>query len=139
MEVARWDIFAAGCLLGLALALVLYSCTSAIGHDMQMAVSKEEAQIYDFYAKWLRPKGPFPGNVHRGATCCNLTDCRPVAEIKKEAGQYVVRPEGNANWYKVPPSVIESNQEDPRESPDGYAHVCIIAGAVVCFVEGGGT
>jgi hypothetical protein len=95
------------------------------------------ARAHEFYEGWSRPTGPY-GIVHRGMSCCRNTDCSPVAETRMEGGRYVVRPEGGDAWFKVPPGVIESQQTDPRESPDGRSHVCILAGMVICFVEGNG-
>ena len=94
----------------------------------------------EFYSKWLRPKGDFSGMVHRGASCCNLSDCSPVIELKQSGGQLWARVEMAPEvWYRVPRSIIESNQVDPRESPDHRAHACIIGGLAACYVEGGGT
>jgi len=115
----------------------------AMAHDATMASSPEEAQVFQFYSAWMRPKGVF-SIQHRKNSCCNRSDCFPVAETKVDGqGRYVVRPEiagapGLGQWYTVNPSIIESQQGDPRESPDGRSHVCIIGGVVACFVEGSG-
>ncbi len=120
------------------LALGLLAATAAQAHEEPTAATSEQAKVYEFYAKWRRPQGPY--NVpHRQVSCCNRTDCFPVGDIKRENGKYVVRPEGDNSWYVVPTSVVESNQPDPLESPDGRSHVCVIAGQVVCFTEGSGT
>ncbi len=92
----------------------------------------------EFYSKWSRPKGNFSGIGHRTQSCCNRSDCFPVAETRMDRGRYIVRPEGSMLWYRVDPAIIESNQTDPRESPDGRSHVCIVGGLAACFVEGGG-
>lgn len=42
-------------------------------------------------------------------------------------------------WYAVDPAIVEENQEDPRESPDGAAHACVVGGMVVRYTGGGGT
>jgi len=92
-----------------------------------------------FYSKWMRPKGEFSGMVHRGASCCNNTDCSPVIELDVRNGQLWARVEmAPDTWYRVPRSIIESNQPDPRESPDHRAHACVIGGQVACYVEGAG-
>lgn len=93
----------------------------------------------EFYSKWLRPKGDFVGVTHRGYSCCSRSDCSPVIELETRDGQVWARVElAPDTWYRVPRSIIESNQIDPRETPDGRAHACIIAGIVACYVEGGG-
>jgi len=92
-----------------------------------------------FYEKWMRPTGPYSGIKHRSVSCCNRTDCSPVIEMQRRSGQLYARFELQPNqWYPVPESVIESNQEDPRESPDDRAHGCIIGGQVACLVFGAG-
>jgi len=100
----------------------------------------------EFYNKWMRPQGHYQGMQHRKSSCCNLSDCFPVLETKMVNGKYFVRPDqpyfndkSQIPWYPVPNEIIESNQPDPRETPDGRSHVCIIGGNVVCFVEGNGT
>jgi hypothetical protein len=114
---------------------------SARAHDAHLALSVEDQKIYEFYAHWMRPKGNFAGMAHRGASCCNKTDCFPVVEIRLSGGRYSIRvqtPRGISPEYRVDPAIIESNQTDPRESPDGKSHACIIGGMVACFVEGSG-
>lgn len=94
----------------------------------------------EFYSRWQRPKGNFSGVIHRGASCCNRTDCSPVIATEMRDGRMFARFEREPTvWYRVDPSIIESNQEDPRETPDHRSHGCIIGGQVACFVEGGGT
>lgn len=124
-----------------ALVAVFLLAPKVFAHDTSMARTSEERQVYEFYARWMRPKGRFEGMTHRAASCCNKTDCFPVEEIRKVAGTYFVRvrtPNGLSPEYKVDASIIEANQRDPRESPDGRSHACIIGGMVVCFVEGSG-
>jgi hypothetical protein len=92
-----------------------------------------------FYSGWNRPKGNFSGIGHRTQSCCNRTDCSPVLETEMRGGQMYARFELQPNvWYRVDQSIVESNQDDPRETPDGRAHGCIIGGQVACYVHGGG-
>ncbi len=92
-----------------------------------------------FYSKWMRPKGNFSGIFHRGNSCCSRTDCSPVTGVTVRDGQMFAQLEREpGRWYKVDPAIIESNQEDPRESPDIRSHGCVIGGIMACFVEGGG-
>jgi hypothetical protein len=104
------------------------------GHDhAQLGASGE------FYSKWQRPKGQFVGIGHRTQSCCRRTDCSPVIETEMRGGQMFARFENSPDtWYRVDQAIVESNQEDPRESPDHRAHGCVIGGIVACFVHGGG-
>lgn len=129
-----------GVLLGVSLTL-------ARAHDAHDATSPEEARVYEFYSSWRRPKGNFEGIEHRGPSCCNKQDCGRVLETRRNKTTQrlevrvctefeVCEPD---RWYPVDPAVIEANQEDPRESPDGGAHACVIGGVVACYTGGGGT
>ncbi len=92
-----------------------------------------------FYSEWNRPKGNFQGIEHRKQSCCNRTDCSPVLATEMRDGQMYARFELNPSiWYKVDQSIIESNQGDPKETPDGRAHGCVIGGQVACYVHGAG-
>lgn len=93
-----------------------------------------------FYSEWRRPKGNFTGIVHRGYSCCNKNDCDVVIAVDVRAGRVFAKLAREPNhWYPVDPAIVESNQGDPRESPDGLSHGCVIGGVMACFVEGGGT
>lgn len=110
----------------------------ARAHDAHLALSVEDQKVYEFYSTW---EIPAKGDRHRAASCCDKVDCFPVSTIRLSAGRYHVRvqtPSGESNEYVVDPAQIESNQKDPRESPDGKSHACIQFGKVVCFVEGSG-
>lgn len=124
-----------GLMLGLAVQ-------AAAAHEHDAATPSEQARVYEFYQKWFRPKGNFQGIGHRTQSCCNRSDCFPVVEARIDRGSLWIRvqyPNGDVSAeYWVDPAIIESNQEDPRESPDPRSHACIIANAVACFVEGGG-
>ncbi len=92
------------------------------------------------YSKWNRPKGNYSGIKHRAQSCCNRSDCSPVLATEMRGGQLYARFELNPDvWYRVDQSIIESNQEDPIETPDERAHGCVIGGQVVCYVHGAGT
>lgn len=120
-------------------SLLVLAAVSAYGHDAGMATSPEQARVYEMYRRWMRPQGDFNGVQHRKLSCCNKTDCGLVLESKREHGKLYVRPELYPNgWFWVPESVMEVNQPDPVESPDGRAHVCIIAGQVACYTAGDG-
>lgn len=132
-----------GWVLALLALLLIGTCSHqrAQAHDEMTAESPTQKKVFQFYSQWNRPKGPF--NIeHRKPSCCNRADCFPVGETKISQGRYSVRPEIKpgvlGDWFEVDPGIIESQQEDPRESPDGRSHVCIIGRVAACFVEGGG-
>lgn len=128
--------FLAMMVLAMLIGLGIGLASRGNAHDASMAADPEQARVFQFYSTWMRPKGLYAGMIHRSQSCCRSTDCFPVAETRMEHGQYLVRPESSPTFYRVPSSIVESEQSDPRESPDGRSHVCIIGGAVVCFVEG---
>jgi hypothetical protein len=97
-------------------------------HDGQTEV------VDKFYSTWLAPNRGQP----RVSSCCNKMDCSP-ADIKRENGHWYGRRRTDANWSFIPDALIESNQGDPRESPDGQNHICISTGGVpLCAVLGSG-
>ncbi len=88
-----------------------------------------------FYSTWYAPN-----NGHeRTASCCNKIDCEP-RKVKRENGEWWVWWRLENKWIPIPDKIIESNQLDPRESPDGQSHVCINpnSGIVLCAVLGSG-
>ncbi len=111
-------------LLGMAMAVLL--CAILIPPLGAVAQEHNHAALGD------------AGIGHRTQSCCNKTDCRPVDQVEIKNGQMWARLESSHEWYKVDPSIIESNQGDPRDSPDGRSHGCVIGGVMACFVEGSG-
>ena len=76
----------------------------------------------------------------RWQSCCNQRDCEQ-AEIVAKGGKLYVRNHKMAPGRDVliPENLLESNQPDPRESPDEFSHVCMdLSGEVLCAVLGGG-
>jgi len=88
-----------------------------------------------FYSNWLRPNQEGP----RVSSCCNNRDCyQPLIRGTPGHWEYLSRATGR--YRTIPENLLESNQEDPRESPDGLPHVCEDAtGGVLCAVLGGAT
>ena len=119
---------------------------TAISHEHSVNESAEQARVIEWLKSWKRPGGN--GYAHRTMSCCYISglqqDCFPVKETRiAPDGSYEVFPdvEGHfeyARWYKVPPSIDEANQPDPRESPDSRSYVCIAGSNVICFVAGAG-
>lgn len=102
----------------------------------------EDAELHDkFYESWLMP-AEYQGSSRRTRSCCNKIDCYP-AQVKRENGRWYVLQREHVQWIEIPEHIIEQNQPDPRESPDGRSHVCMQASPVdpyvFCFVHGSGT
>jgi hypothetical protein len=92
-----------------------------------------------FYSRWMVPPA-------RQSLCCNRIDCA-AAETRLVDGHWEFRwinrtheiLAANGGWLRVPKRLIENYQTDPRESPDGLAHVCISgSGIPLCAVLGSG-
>jgi len=85
-----------------------------------------------FYSTWLRPNGSYP----RVLSCCNQLDCYPV-EAQFRGGHWFFRHRETQTWKIVPDGLVEHEQADSRESPDGRNHVCADPdGHVYCFTVG---
>ncbi len=101
----------------------------------------EDAETHEkFYAGWLMPNG----GKDRTQSCCNKQDCYPTT-FKNVGGTWFARRREDGKWMPVPPSKIEHEQLDPRESPDGRGHVCAApphpngdSSSVYCAVLGAG-
>ena len=89
----------------------------------------------DFYAGWKRPTQEGP----RVSSCCNQKDCHQ-ALVRGSVGHWEYMSHITGRWTTLPEGILEHNQEDPRESPDGLPHVCeqFPSGKVLCAVLGGG-
>jgi hypothetical protein len=112
-----------------ALPIILVQDGPAVHHHDGMS-----AEVDRFYSSWLVPNGGNP----RLSSCCSKTDCSP-AEIRRVAGHWEGRRLRDSLWVTIPEKLIESNQGDPRESPDGLSHLCLNgSGAVLCAVLGSG-
>jgi hypothetical protein len=108
-----------------------------------------EGDVGQFYMTWMRPENAcLSPNVqegshcgHRKSSCCNKQDCHGT-QVKKIDGRWQFWDYWSwteaPRWRDVPDSVLEHNQPDPRESPDGQNHVCASPGHVFCAVFGSG-
>lgn len=114
----------------LALAFMLIATSVDAQHPPEHQKLHEE-----FYNNWLRPDiGRVNGE--RTQSCCSLHDCYP-AEVKNVGGTWFFLHRESRRWLAIPERILEQNQTDPRESPDGHAHVCASAtGNVFCAVLG---
>jgi len=98
---------------------------------------QEHARLHDeFYSRWMRPDHRWPTG-ERYQSCCNNIDCAPARFRQTPAG--LEAQDRNGVWRQVPASVLEQNQDDEQESPDGQSHACILSsGQVICATLGNG-
>jgi hypothetical protein len=80
-----------------------------------------------FYETWMKPDDP-------QSSCCSLTDCAPVSQVRQINGKWEALPEGSNVWLSIPAAKVEQN----RDSPDGRSHLCRIGSTVLCFIAGAG-
>ena len=106
----------------------------------------EDMELHEkFYSNWYRPdldlRDPRGDpNGRRLNSCCNKQDCEP-AEIVYQNGHYFAKLRTANGPVLIPDVIIEANQSDPRESPDGRSHVCWnhTTNAIYCAVLGSAT
>lgn len=93
-----------------------------------------------FYSTWNRPTSR-SDKGERMVSCCNKLDCYPTSIRQRPDGNYEALRREDGKWIMFPATLLEQQQPDPRESPDGQTHVCISAGSplVYCATLGGGT
>jgi len=101
--------------------------------DHQSSHPPQDQELHEkFYQHWFRP-------VPRTVSCCSMQDCYPT-EAKLVGGTWFALRREDRQWIPVPESVLEHNQADPEESPDGRSHVCMQppgnSNMVFCFVLG---
>lgn len=106
-----------------------------VGHPPEHMYLHEQ-----FYTNWNRPDMRDQETGDRKHSCCNNLDCAPVDRIEYRAdGTVWALRTKDQQWVKIPEAKIESNQIDPRESPDGRSHMCSSGSMVFCFVLGSAT
>jgi hypothetical protein len=82
-----------------------------------------------FYERWMRPPG-------RYSSCCNKQDCYATT-IRRKGEDYEFVERESGQWRFLPASLLEQNQEDAIDSPDGLSHVCARPGQLpFCAVRG---
>jgi hypothetical protein len=91
-----------------------------------------------FYANWKQPINRDQDGA-RVVSCCSDMDCEP-AEIVMKGGKYYVRNHKMAQGKDVlvPDHLIEQNQRDMKESPDGRNHACLNYSGILCVTLGAG-
>jgi hypothetical protein len=130
-------------ILGIAFGIIGYVLLRQAKGEEEIHHHPGMTELVDkFYSSWMMPI-PFSNLNRRTKSCCNKVDCAP-REIKFENGRWFVHwfnPQLKHDvWLPIPENLIEANQPDPRESPDGQSHVCINPnnGEILCAVVGSG-
>jgi hypothetical protein len=131
----RWTVILAG-LAGLGTGVFLFY-EQAYSQDIHQHEGTT-SEVDKFYSQWLRPIGN-EYNERRTMGCCNKVDCYQ-ARVKNVGGTWFVQQRETGIWRAVPDNIVEQNQPDPEESPDGMAHVCMQAShqapIIFCFTLG---
>lgn len=91
-------------------------------------------KVGKFYETWTTAP-------RRIVSCCSKKDCYSAQIRRRPGGGLEYLHKWTGTWAALPPSVIEQNQVDPRESPNSENHVCASENhpdIVYCAVLGGG-
>jgi hypothetical protein len=131
--VRQWFVKVAGtALLGLLLS------TAVDAQHVHKDGSTYTEDLGRFYANWRQPINR-TADGERVISCCSDMDCEP-AEIVMKGGKYYVRNHKMARGRDVlvPDHLIEQNQRDMKESPDGRNHACLNHSGVLCVTLGAG-
>jgi hypothetical protein len=101
-----------------------------------------DGDVGHFYQTWMRPGDFGLGIPHRKNSCCNEKDCYSTS-FKFVGGTWFAQRREDGEWMPIPVGILEENQLDPRDSPDGRGHVCMqppgTGNLVFCAVLGKGT
>ncbi len=121
-------------LAGLIALAVLFAFVAVAFGDEHGHPPQDEAMHDKFYSSWFIPP-------NRSRSCCNKQDCYPT-EIKRIGGQWHALRREDGEWIPFSADLLEENQGDSRDSPDGRSHVCMQAPGyydyVFCAVRGSG-
>lgn len=141
-------------LIAMSLAIILCLATGKLVRAAEHDHSAMPPSQAEFYTHWNMPP-------KRESSCCDLKDCYDtlfrtrngkieflVREIigKDDKGfvirEGVTQAKDRGEWAPMRMDVLEENQTDPYDSPDGLNHVCEAPGEtghyVFCAVRGGG-
>jgi hypothetical protein len=140
-------------LLVLVGSLMVATCNPSFGQGLHKHTPRDEEVHQKFYSTWERPN--YPGNSCCNWRDCFPTAFKRVAgkwyalrrEITKDEGGVIeyelMNPKDADSWIEIPDAIIENNQvpgksfkssvdgktyvmKEPRESPDGRSHVCML-------------
>ncbi len=105
------------------------------------ALEHDHAQLGDagrFYQNWKQPSSRSVDGS-RLVSCCSNYDCERTDIVRRDGRWYArnhkMRP---GEDVLIPDALLEHNQSDPRESPDGQNHVCMNRTGVLCATLGSG-
>lgn len=127
----------------LCFALVLVCSFPGEGARAQTPPKHDHSQLGPagkLYERWKQP-GSRAVDGDRLTSCCDEKDCEPATIVRVD-GKLYVRNHKMAPGRDVllPDGILEHNQPDPEESPDGLPHVCMNTfGMVLCAMLGSGT
>jgi hypothetical protein len=115
-------------------AALLY-CLLYPASGQQLHQHTHDGEVGHFYQTWMRPG-------HRQHSCCNEKDCYSTS-FKLIGGTWFAQRREDGEWMPIPVGILEDNQPDPRDSPDGRGHVCMQppgkGNVVFCAVLGSAT
>jgi hypothetical protein len=115
-------------------AALLY-CLLYPASGQQLHQHTHDGEVGHFYQTWMRPG-------HRQHSCCNEKDCYSTS-FKLIGGTWFAQRREDREWMPIPVGILEDNQPDPRDSPDGRGHVCMQppgkGNVVFCAVLGSAT
>jgi hypothetical protein len=121
-------------------ALLYWLLYPASGQELHQHT--HDGEVGHFYQTWMRPGDFGLGIPHRKHSCCNEKDCYSTS-FKFVGGTWFAQRREDGEWMPIPVGILEDNQPDPRDSPDGRGHVCMQppgnGNMVYCAVVGSGT
>jgi hypothetical protein len=121
-------------------ALLYWLLYPASGQELHQHT--HDGEVGHFYQTWMRPGDVAVGIPHRKHSCCNEKDCYSTS-FKFVGGTWFAQRREDGEWMPIPVGILEDNQPDPRDSPDGRGHVCMQppgnGNMVYCAVVGSGT
>jgi hypothetical protein len=129
--VVRWRRLA---LLAALLVGVAFLVAPARAQHVHPDETIHDPKVSKFYETWTTAP-------RRIVSCCSKKDCY-AAQIRRGPNGLEYLHKWTGTWAALPPSVIEQNQVDPRESPNSENHVCAsehYPENVFCATLGSGT
>jgi hypothetical protein len=119
-----WLGFRAGLSIFGGAALLYWLLYAASGQELHQHT--HDGEVGHFYQTWMRPGYDARGFLtgHRQHSCCNEKDCYSTS-FKLVGGTWFTQRREDGEWMPIPVRILEENQPDPRDSPDGRGHVCM--------------
>jgi hypothetical protein len=136
MHKPLWGWVAVSIVTGFVIYLMFAGRPAAQEHHH----SPQHTDLHEqFYAKWNRPDLRNDAGA-RYSNCCNKKDCEPT-KIRRFGGEWQAWHGLTKKWVVIPLAILEQNNLDMVESPDGQSHACISADGhkVYCATLGSGT